>query len=72
MILNIAQKVTDSLGGYGVFGVELFIKGDEVYFSEVSPRPFIVIRDLVILVPSLYQNTLGAGALLNLHEIVLL
>ena len=36
---EIAKKITDELGGYGVFGVELFIKGDEVYFSEVSPRP---------------------------------
>ncbi|HET7060766.1 MAG TPA: formate-dependent phosphoribosylglycinamide formyltransferase, partial [Nitrosospira sp.] len=36
---NIAGKVTDNLGGTGVFGVELFIKGDEVWFSEVSPRP---------------------------------
>lgn len=36
---EIATKVTDGLGGYGVFGVELFVKGDEVYFSEVSPRP---------------------------------
>lgn len=35
----IAHKVTDALGGYGIFGVELFIKGDQVYFSEVSPRP---------------------------------
>jgi phosphoribosylglycinamide formyltransferase 2 len=35
----IAGKVTDNLGGTGVFGVELFIKGDEVWFSEVSPRP---------------------------------
>ena len=34
-----AEKVTAALGGRGVFGVELFIKGDEVYFSEVSPRP---------------------------------
>jgi phosphoribosylglycinamide formyltransferase 2 len=31
--------VTDDLGGWGVFGVELFVKGDEVWFSEVSPRP---------------------------------
>jgi phosphoribosylglycinamide formyltransferase 2 len=37
--IDIAQKITDGLGGRGVFGVELFIKGDEVYFSEVSPRP---------------------------------
>lgn len=36
---NIAGKVTDALGGLGVFGVELFVKGDEVWFSEVSPRP---------------------------------
>ena len=36
---EIAAKVTDALGGHGLFGVELFIKGDEVYFSEVSPRP---------------------------------
>lgn len=36
---NIAKKVTDALGGYGIFGVELFVKGDEVIFSEVSPRP---------------------------------
>lgn len=34
-----AAKVTQALGGRGLFGVELFIKGDEVYFSEVSPRP---------------------------------
>ncbi|KZN58483.1 formate-dependent phosphoribosylglycinamide formyltransferase [Pseudoalteromonas luteoviolacea] len=36
---EIARKITDALGGRGLFGVELFIKGDEVYFSEVSPRP---------------------------------
>ena len=36
---NIARAVTDALGGYGIFGVELFVKGDEVIFSEVSPRP---------------------------------
>ena len=36
---EIAKKVTDDLGGLGLFGVELFIKGDEVWFSEVSPRP---------------------------------
>lgn len=34
-----ARAVTDALGGYGIFGVELFIKGEAVYFSEVSPRP---------------------------------
>ena len=36
---EIAQVITDGLGGRGLFGVELFVKGDEVYFSEVSPRP---------------------------------
>ena len=36
---RIAKAVTDSLGGLGLFGVELFIKGDKVWFSEVSPRP---------------------------------
>lgn len=36
---DIARKVTDALGGYGIFGVELFVKGDDVWFSEVSPRP---------------------------------
>jgi len=36
---EIAGKVTEALGGYGVFGVELFVKGDQVWFSEVSPRP---------------------------------
>jgi len=36
---DIAEKVTSALGGFGLFGVELFVKGDDVYFSEVSPRP---------------------------------
>lgn len=36
---EIAKKVTDALGGYGIFGVELFVKDDNVIFSEVSPRP---------------------------------
>ncbi|MCB0354939.1 MAG: formate-dependent phosphoribosylglycinamide formyltransferase [Bdellovibrionales bacterium] len=36
---DIARAITDELGGFGVFGVELFVKGDTVYFSEVSPRP---------------------------------
>ncbi|KKB37353.1 phosphoribosylglycinamide formyltransferase 2 [Bacillus thermotolerans] len=36
---RIAQAITDELGGYGIFGVELFLAGDKVYFSEVSPRP---------------------------------
>jgi len=36
---GIARTITDDLGGWGVFGVELFVKGDDVWFSEVSPRP---------------------------------
>lgn len=36
---EIAKKITDALGGYGIFGVELFVKDDKVIFSEVSPRP---------------------------------
>jgi phosphoribosylglycinamide formyltransferase 2 len=36
---EIAKKVTDNLGGRGIFGVELFVRGDQVWFSEVSPRP---------------------------------
>lgn len=36
---RVAKAITDALGGYGIFGVELFVKGDQVIFSEVSPRP---------------------------------
>jgi phosphoribosylglycinamide formyltransferase 2 len=36
---DVARTITDDLGGWGLFGVELFVKGDEVWFSEVSPRP---------------------------------
>ena len=36
---TIAKKIVEGLGGRGIFGVEMFVKGDEVYFSEVSPRP---------------------------------
>lgn len=36
---DIARAVADNLGGWGVFGMEFFIKGDAVWFSEVSPRP---------------------------------
>ncbi|MCW8332002.1 formate-dependent phosphoribosylglycinamide formyltransferase [Photobacterium sp. SDRW27] len=36
---QVAEKVVNALGGYGLFGVELFVKGDEILFSEVSPRP---------------------------------
>ncbi|ACO04794.1 MAG TPA: formate-dependent phosphoribosylglycinamide formyltransferase [Persephonella sp.] len=36
---EIATKITDALGGYGIFGCELFVKGDQVWFNEISPRP---------------------------------
>ncbi|MGC8508349.1 MAG: formate-dependent phosphoribosylglycinamide formyltransferase [Thiomonas sp.] len=36
---DIARRIADALGGYGIFGVELFVKGEQVWFSEVSPRP---------------------------------
>ncbi|HMB57381.1 MAG TPA: formate-dependent phosphoribosylglycinamide formyltransferase [Arenimonas sp.] len=62
---EIAQKVTDDLGGYGVFGVELFVQGDEVWFSEVSPRPHDT--GLVTLVAQdLSQFALHARAILGL------
>lgn len=62
---DIAQKVTDALGGRGVFGVELFVKGDEVWFSEVSPRPHDT--GLVTLVSQdLSEFALHARAILGL------
>src|SRR5690554_7225528 len=36
---DVARRITDALGGRGVFGVEMFVKGDQVWFNEVSPRP---------------------------------
>jgi phosphoribosylglycinamide formyltransferase 2 len=61
----IAGKVTDALGGFGLFGVELFIKGDEVWFSEVSPRPHDT--GLVTLVSQhLSEFALHARAILGL------
>ncbi|QIL20089.1 formate-dependent phosphoribosylglycinamide formyltransferase [Thermomonas sp. HDW16] len=62
---DIARAITDDLGGWGVFGVELFIKGDEVWFSEVSPRPHDT--GLVTLVSQeLSQFALHARAILGL------
>jgi len=62
---DIARKVTDDLGGYGLFGVELFVKGDAVWFSEVSPRPHDT--GLVTLVAQdLSQFALHARAILGL------
>jgi phosphoribosylglycinamide formyltransferase 2 len=61
----IAKKVTDALGGLGLFGVELFVKGDEVWFSEVSPRPHDT--GLVTLVSQhLSEFALHARAILGL------
>jgi phosphoribosylglycinamide formyltransferase 2 len=61
----IAKKVTDALGGFGLFGVELFIKGDEVWFSEVSPRPHDT--GLVTLVSQHFSEfALHARAILGL------
>ena len=62
---QIAKAVTDDLGGWGLFGVELFIKGDQVWFSEVSPRPHDT--GLVTLVSQeLSQFALHARAILGL------
>jgi len=61
----IASAVTGALGGYGLFGVELFVKGDEVWFSEVSPRPHDT--GLVTLVSQdLSEFALHARAILGL------
>ena len=62
---DIALKVTDNLGGYGVFGVELFVKGDEVYFSEVSPRPHDT-GMVTMIAQDLSQFALHARAILGL------
>lgn len=62
---DIAARVTEALGGWGIFGVELFIKGDEVYFSEVSPRPHDT--GLVTLISQdLSEFALHARAILGL------
>ena len=61
----IAGRVTEALGGLGIFGVELFVKGDEVWFSEVSPRPHDT--GLVTLVTqALSEFALHARAILGL------
>lgn len=62
---EIAHAITDDLGGWGLFGVELFVKGDEVWFSEVSPRPHDT--GLVTLVSQeLSEFALHARAILGL------
>jgi phosphoribosylglycinamide formyltransferase 2 len=63
--IAMAQTITDNLGGWGIFGVELFIKGDDVIFSEVSPRPHDT--GLVTLISqNLSQFALHARAILGL------
>lgn len=62
---EIAKTITDDLGGWGLFGVELFVKGDQVWFSEVSPRPHDT--GLVTLVSQeLSEFALHARAILGL------
>lgn len=60
-----AVKVTDALGGYGIFGVEMFVKGDEVIFSEVSPRPHDT-GMVTMISQDLSEFALHARALLEL------
>lgn len=62
---EIARRVTDALGGYGIFGVELFIKGDKVIFSEVSPRPHDT-GMVTMITQDLSEFGLHARALLGL------
>jgi phosphoribosylglycinamide formyltransferase 2 len=62
---RIAAAVTESLGGQGIFGVELFVKGDNVYFSEVSPRPHDT-GLVTLLSQNLSEFALHARAILGL------
>ena len=62
---EIARKVTDALGGYGIFGVELFVKADDVIFSEVSPRPHDT-GMVTMISQDLSEFALHARALLGL------
>jgi phosphoribosylglycinamide formyltransferase 2 len=60
-----AKLITDALGGYGIFGVEMFIKGDEVLFSEVSPRPHDT-GMVTMISQNLSQFALHARAILGI------
>jgi len=60
-----AAKITDSLGGFGLFGVELFVKGDHVWFSEVSPRPHDT-GMVTLISQNLSEFALHARAILGL------
>jgi len=61
----IAHKITGALGGYGIFGVEMFVKGDKVIFSEVSPRPHDT-GMVTMISQDLSEFTLHARAVLGL------
>jgi len=62
---EVAKAITDALGGRGIFGVELFIKGDDVYFSEVSPRPHDT-GMVTMISQDLSQFAIHARAILDL------
>lgn len=62
---DIARRITDALGGRGIFGVELFVKGDDVIFSEVSPRPHDT-GMVTMITQDLSQFALHARAVLGL------
>ncbi|WP_251967656.1 formate-dependent phosphoribosylglycinamide formyltransferase [Parabacteroides sp. AD58] len=62
---HIAMQITDALGGRGIFGVELFVKGDDVIFSEVSPRPHDT-GMVTMITQDLSQFALHARAVLGL------
>ena len=62
---DIATKITEALGGYGLFGVELFVKGDQVWFSEVSPRPHDT-GMVTLISQNLSEFALHARAILGL------
>lgn len=60
-----AKKITDALGGFGIFGVEMFVKGDDVLFSEVSPRPHDT-GMVTMISQNLSQFALHARAILGI------
>ena len=62
---TMAKKITDDLGGLGLFGVEFFLKGDEVYFSELSPRPHDT-GMVTLISQNLSEFALHARAILGL------
>jgi phosphoribosylglycinamide formyltransferase 2 len=63
---DMARKVVDDLGGHGIFGVEFFVKGEEVIFSELSPRPHDT-GMVTLISQNLSEFDLHARAILGLH-----